>query len=401
MEQGVSQIVSAMESWSAAACPAGPMRYDRMTIEVRQDLELSAKDTAAWGALAAGRPGIGVFVSRPWLSALFAYPPDGVEPALILFRDARALRGVAAIALRPAMSHVRVSLLGGGFVSDCVDLLLARGFEAAGADAFISWLGELFGPQGFVLELRDVPTTSPLWGAIHRASAERTINIVLQPREVYTMPYLPLGHSDTVALDGSPSADRLRSLEKHRRWLYRRCQPEITTLEDPADITEAFGALGGFLRERWKRDTDGSALDRRGVDRFHRHVLPLLLAADQLRMIRLSDGSQTRAVFYGVRSGGWFGYYLAGYDREWAGRIHLGQVMLASAIDIARTTGATEFDFLKGAERVKYVWPVSERATLDADVFSERPAAQLTRATRAGRDVAAALSKTARNLFLS
>ena len=377
------------------------MQYDRITIEVRQNLELSAKDSAAWAALAAGRPGIGVFVARPWLSGLFANPPEGTEPVLLLFRDATTLRGVAAIALRPAMSHVRVSLLGGGFVSDSVDLLLARGFEAAGADAFISWLGDAFGPQGFVLELRDVPTTSPLWGAIHRASSERTIKIALQPREVYTMPYLPLGRGEAVALEGSPSADRLRSLEKHRRWLNRRCQPEITTLEDLPDIMEAFGALGGFLRARWKRDSEGSALDRPGVERFHRHVLPLLVAADQLRMIRLSDASQTRAVFYGVRTGDWFGYYLAGYDREWAGRIHLGQVMLASAIDIAAKTGATEFDFLKGAERVKYVWPVSERATLDADVFSERPAAQLTRATRAGRDVAAALSKTARNLFLS
>jgi hypothetical protein len=57
--------------------------------------------------------------------------------------------------------------------------------------------------------------------------------------------------------------------------------------------------------------------------------------------------------------GGWRGYYLAGYDRQWAGRIHLGQITLAAAIDLA-SQGAREFDFLKGADRVKYLWPVRE-----------------------------------------
>ncbi len=70
--------------------------------------------------------------------------------------------------------------------------------------------------------------------------------------------------------------------------------------------------------------------------------------------------------------------------------------MLAAAIDMATPEGATEFDFLKGAERIKYVWPVRERATIDADVFSETSGAQFTRATRATRDAAAALSKSAR-----
>ena len=64
-----------------------------------------------------------------------------------------------------------------------------------------------------------------------------------------------------------------------------------------------------------------------------------------------------------------------------------------------RAEGAREFDFLKGAYRMKYAWPVKERATIDADVFSGRSAAQLTRAVRAGRDAAAALGKSARHLL--
>ena len=116
-------------------------------------------------------------------------------------------------------------------------------------------------------------------------------------------------------------------------------------------------------------------------------------------MIRLSGDDRPIGVFYGISSARWWGYYLCGYDREWAGRIRLGQIALDTAIEAAASEGAAEFDFLKGAERIKYVWPVHERATVDADVFSEKSAVQLTRATRATRDAAAALSKSAKGLF--
>jgi hypothetical protein len=61
--------------------------------------------------------------------------------------------------------------------------------------------------------------------------------------------------------------------------------------------------------------------------------------------------------------------------------------------------GAREFDFLKGADRVKHLWPRRERPTLDADVYSERAGAQLKRATRASRDAVVAFAKSVRDLL--
>ena len=148
----------------------------------------------------------------------------------------------------------------------------------------------------------------------------------------------------------------------------------------------------------WRNIGDGFRFD---LSKDDATVLPQLLAEGSLRMLRLTGDARTIAVYYGLARGRWWGYYLAGYDREWAGRIRLGQITLAAAIDLAAREGATEFDFLKGAERIKYMWPVLERATMDADVFSDRSGAQFTRATRATRDAAAALSKTARGLLAS
>jgi len=370
----------------------------RLTVELKRDLDLRPEDAASFAALLESRPSLAVFLSNAWLSGFFAEPPAGFDPSLAVFREGGTLRGVAPIAVRHTLTHVRVALLGGGAGSDRTDLVGARGFEAACADSFLSWLGETFG-KGFVLELRDVPGDSPLWGGVHRASAERSVRLTLQPREVHPLPFLDLAEPSASGVGPAPAPLHAPSLGKHRRWLERRGRLRIELLEDPGEVMEAFASLVGFLHARWADREGGSVLDDPRALRFHRHALPLLLDEGRLRMIRLAVDMRTVAVFYGVASGGWWGYYLAGYDREWAGRIHLGQVTLAAAIDLAWKEGAAEFDFLKGAERVKYLWPVRERATLDADVHSPQSGAQLRRAAWATREAAAAVGKAALGLF--
>jgi hypothetical protein len=92
---------------------------------------------------------------------------------------------------------------------------------------------------------------------------------------------------------------------------------------------------------------------------------------------------------------------LSGYDREWAGRIHLGRLIVATAIDLAARERAQEFDFLKGAERCKYFWPVRERVTVDADLISGTSRTQVRRASVAARHAAVSLVKAMRALLSS
>jgi CelD/BcsL family acetyltransferase involved in cellulose biosynthesis len=384
--------------YRAARSVIPAMTTDRLTVEVRRNVDLDPADGRALDALIDSRPYVGVFVSPAWLHGFFADRVAGDEMFMLLFRQGPELRAVVPLAVRQTLTHVRVALVGGGCGSDRVDLLAARGFEALAADTFLAWLAQTFGAKGYLLELRDVPATSSLWGAIQRAGGECTLRGALQPREIYTLPYLSLDAADApVSLD-SPSSRALKSLVKHRRWLEHRCHLQIERIDCADAALHAFDQLARFLRARW-RGAAASALDDAAVVQRHRATLPRLLADQRLRMIRLIGDDRTIAVFYGIASGNWWGYYLAGYDREWAGRIRLGQITLAVAIEFAKQEGAAEFDFLKGAERIKYVWPVRERATIDADVFSDKSGAQFTRATRATRDAAAALSKSAKGLF--
>jgi CelD/BcsL family acetyltransferase involved in cellulose biosynthesis len=402
MEPGVSRAPATIESCAEPQSAKARAPSGRLTVDVKRDLDLSPEDVGALDALIESRPQVGVFLSKAWLSGFFAEPPEGFEPSLVLFRDGHTLRGVAPMAVCHSRAHVRVGLLGGGSGSDRVDLLAACGFEVACSDALVSWLDEAFERRAFIFELRDVPAESFVWGAIQRANAERTRGITLQPREVYTLPYLDLTESASRLTSGAlPPAHSLKSLDKHRRWLENRGRLRLETLQDPGEVLAAFDSLTGFLHARWRGQGDGSALDRPRMSRFHRHVIPLLLRDGRLRMIRLSSDMRTIAVFYGLAVSGWRGYYLAGYDREWAGRIHLGQIMLAAAIDVASREGATEFDFLKGVERVKYLWPVRERSSLDADTYSENSASQFSRAARAAGEATSAFAKAARALVSS
>src|SRR5919198_5456234 len=113
---------------------------------------------------------------------------------------------------------------------------------------------------------------------------------------------------------------------------------------------------GDFIMSAGGRVRPDRSWISRGCCRFHRHTLHLLLEEGRLRMLSVRVGARMAAVFYGLASGRWWGYYLAAFDREWAGRIHLGQITLAAAIEAASAQRAAEFDFLKGADRIRYLW---------------------------------------------
>ena len=380
----------------APSTPAATASAGRLRVEERRAFDLGSEDGAVLEALIAARPYVGVFLSTAWLAGFRAEPPDGVEPLLLLMREDGKMRGIVPLGIQRRLTHVRVTLLGGGAGSDRVDLLAARGCEAACADLLLAWLAESFGPQGYVLELRDVPGTSPLWAAIHRAGLERSHRLALVPHEIHPVPYLDL--QDHAPRSSAETTSHASSLARHRRWLEHRCRLRIELLHDRAEVISAFDTLTSLLRARWRGHGE-SVLDHPRAQRFHRRVLPLLAAEGRLRMIRLSADMRPIAVYYGLAAGKWSGYYLAGYDREWAGRIHLGQVMLATAIDLMGQEDAAEFDFLKGAERVKYAWPVRERVTVDADIYSQQSGPQLVRATRAARAAAIAGARTAKGLI--
>jgi CelD/BcsL family acetyltransferase involved in cellulose biosynthesis len=382
-------------AWSLAAPASQPARQTTaLAFEWTGALDFSPEDAAVVELLINQRPEVGVFLSQAWLSGFFAEPPSGYEPSLLTFRDAGVLRGFIPLAIRSTFSHTRVMLLGGEAGSDRTDLLACRGYEAACADTFIGWLAASFGRRGFILELRNVPGESPLWSAVHRSCIERGARLIAQPDAIHALPYLDL----TEAFMANAASPRESHVLQKRRPLEKRGHLTIDLLDDEAEVLSAFDSLVRFLHLRWRGCGEESGAGHPRMQRFHRHVLPRLLAEGRLRMLRLSCDTRTIGVFYGVGAAHWWGGYLAGYDREWAGEIQLGQIVIASAIEFAAEQGAGKFDFLNGLEGVRAPWTVRDRVSVDAQIYSAGSGAQFTRALHATRQAASALVKSACNI---
>jgi len=165
MEPGVTSAVRANQLHQrptmASSAPPGAV-----SVELRREVNLRPAEQATVEVLSRQRPNLAAFLSKAWLSGFVAGMQAGHEPLLALVRESGAIRAIAPLVLRRTLTHVRVSLLGGGHGSDRVDLLAARGFEARAADALLARLGNLCGRRALVFELRDVPSDSPLWGAV-------------------------------------------------------------------------------------------------------------------------------------------------------------------------------------------------------------------------------------------
>jgi CelD/BcsL family acetyltransferase involved in cellulose biosynthesis len=391
--------------YAAAPPPAARAADGRLVVSVRRNMDWTADELASLDAIVDARPHLGVFLTKPWLSGLLAAPsPDG-EPSILVFHQHGALRGLVPLAITDTWAGMEVSLLGGAFRSDRIDLLADRGYEPRLAEQFLEWLSELGGRRGFVLKLRDVPGDSPLWGAIRRTIDEGKAPFVLVPREVHTLPYLPIEERDAGSLEDRTTRDT----SQRRQWamLGRRGALKIDLLDDAQDVMRAFDVLTQLLRARW--GAGRSVLDDARTRLFHHSVLPELLSEGRVRMILMRSGLRPVGVCYSFAGGArladrgrsWWGYYLSGYDREWAGRIHLGRLIVATAIDLAARERAQEFDLLKGAERYKYFWPVRERVTVDADLISGTSRTQVRRASVAARHAAVSLVKAMRALLSS
>ena len=83
------------------------------------------------------------------------------------------------------------------------------------------------------------------------------MRLALQPKEIYTLPYLPLSVPEPPTVSQSPSARALQSLAKHRRWLAHRCHVRIERASTADDALDALDYLVRFLRR------DGAARQSR------------------------------------------------------------------------------------------------------------------------------------------
>jgi CelD/BcsL family acetyltransferase involved in cellulose biosynthesis len=125
-------------------------------------------------------------------------------------------------------------------------------------------------------------------------------------------------------------------------------------------IDSMMDALFELHSARWRRSNLPGVLADEVAQDFHRDVARRMLRAGALRMFAVQVGTKTAGVFYGFADRSTVYYYLSGYDPDLQ-RFGIGNMMVAHAIEAALRSGATTFDFLRGAEGYKYGWGATDR----------------------------------------
>jgi len=156
-----------------------------------------------------------------------------------------------------------------------------------------------------------------------------------------------------------------------RRRLSRLGNVEVDIVRRDS-LDEALTALFALHRARWTARHFPGLLTDTSVRRFLHCVAEAFLARGLLRLYTLRLSGRIVAVHFGLQWCGRRCYYIGGFDPELAA-LSIGSVLLEHSIRDAMAEGATEFDFLRGAEPYKYRWGATDRPSYRR-VLRHRPA---------------------------
>jgi len=220
----------------------------------------------------------------------------------------------------------------------------------------------------------DVVTTgdvTPIIGEMIRLDCQMWDLQQLRPSSPLLQFKAPEGWSDTVTDqdrcpvlsigEGGPnlSTHFQKKLRYYRRSLSRLGSTSFETA-NASNIDALTEALFELHAARWQRRGMPGMLADDVIQRFHRQVIPGMLATGALRLHAMRIDARIVAVFYGFAHGRTVYYYLSGYDPELE-KLSIGTVIVAHAIDEAVREGCSTFDFLRGAEEYKYAWGAADR----------------------------------------
>jgi len=120
-------------------------------------------------------------------------------------------------------------------------------------------------------------------------------------------------------------------------------------------LEECLAALERLHARRWAARGQAGVLHDPAVRAMHREAAPQLQAAGLLRLHALRVDGAIAAVAYCLQHARRCHYYIGGFDPAQAA-ISPGTLLVAHAIEQARSEACTEFDFLRGREAYKYRW---------------------------------------------
>jgi CelD/BcsL family acetyltransferase involved in cellulose biosynthesis len=215
------------------------------------------------------------------------------------------------------------------------------------------------------LALTDIPESSPVRAAI---GAGLTL-AGLRPRAEAdrVCPYLPLP-STWAELEQALTHNFRRNHRKKRR----RLEGVLRAWQQGEDLAAAIDALAALHQERMEAAGRGGNFRKPDYRAFHERFAARAAARGWLYLAFLERGGGPIAGRYGFLYRGTYYAYQSGFDPA-AADASPGEVLLGMVIEDLIGRGATEFNFLRGAQPHKFHWTDRVRQTVRLEGWRRTP----------------------------
>jgi len=319
-----------------AAAVRGPRRRPPLRLELLPDFDAAGE---AWDDLAAASGNF--FATREWLSTWYRHYGSG-EPLLVACR-ANGDRIAAILPLEVTTVHgARILRFLGHGPSDQMGPICERADVGTAARGLRRLL--MRPPRRFHLFVGRHLSGADDWDSLLGASRLREV----------ANPVLPLRGATWDELLGTFSSKLRKEIRYDVRRLERDHVVEYRRTEDAASLEGDLDELFRLHAAQW--------VDRSyflGHQAFHREFAAIAQARGWLRLWIVEADGRPVAAKYNFRFGDAELSYQAGRDPDWRGP-SLGLVNVANAMRASFEEGVREYRFLRGSERYKFRFPVTD-----------------------------------------
>ncbi len=304
---------------------------------------------AEWNSLLKRCPSDTPFLTWEWQHTWWTYLGEG-ELWLIAMRDeSSGLAGLAPLYRTiDEAGRASLSIVGCVDVSDYLDIIADGEQTEAVYAALLDFLGSDDAPPWDVIELCNIPHTSPTHGLMPKLAMARGYNAHTQVEDVCPVIDLPPTWDEYLA-----SLDKKQRHEVRRKA--RRAQREaevrwyiVDSSHDLSSETEA------FIELHQQSNVDKDDFMDEQMKTFFRAMIQAMYEAGWLQLAFIELDGQKAATILNFDYGNDILVYNSGYDPHNHAHLSPGMVLMGYCIQHAIELGREKFDFLRGNEEYKY-----------------------------------------------
>ncbi len=327
-------------------------------------LEASAfhQEVASWQALLERSYDNRIFLSPVWYRVWWEHFGRGSLSILTLRDTAGALTGLLPLTVQERDGGSTLTLLGDHHVADYMDGAAVKSDAACILRDL--WREAFDGLTWDRLELRHVPSASPLVPALQTVARERDLPLHVEPDEVCPVALLCNSWDGYLQMLNKKQRHeirrKLRRSQEGAEWSWR-------TVETAADLERD---LPVFFRLHEASAGEKARFMTPPMQSFFRSIAAVLLEAGILRLSTFArDGVDIAAIMCFFHRDRYL-LYNSGYDPADA-IVNPGIAAVAMAMQAAISERAVAFDFLSGDDPYKYQFGASNTHTCRIELSRE------------------------------